>query len=364
MKGDHYFWIKPPLFCLFRCMRPAFFSKYEWWYHLGMMPVLLAMGNYYFIGLSYFSHLPTFVTGTALVFFLYWFSILALTRVIRWVIARFPEAGQTVKRLAVMLLLVGGLTVFLAIFDVWAYSITPGLQVLFSWNAIWPILVLGAFFDIFLCVALGLFYSLEKWKQNQTETERLERLALQHQFNILKGQVNPHFLFNSLNTLSSLIGEDTSMAENFVEDLAKIYRYMLQAGKVDTVYLSSELEFLHVYTRLLHIRYGASLIVGQPPDTSYTDMVILPLAVQTLVDNAIKHNVMTAGRPLKIDVEVIPEKGVRVQNNIQRKNRTLEPQTSGRLSSLVSKYMIVANSEVGIHETSTHFSVMLPLIHE
>lgn len=344
-------------------MRPRFFSKYEWWYHLTMMPVLLMVGNYYFIGSSYFTNRQFFLIGTGLVFLLYWFSIIMLTVVIRWVIARFPEVRQAQQRLLVMLLLVGGLTVFLAIFDVWAYSVTPGLEVQFTWGAIWPILILGGFFDIFFCVALGLFYALEKWKQNQTESEKLERLALQHQFDILKGQVNPHFLFNSLNTLSSLISEDAQLAEDFVEDLAKIYRYMLQAGKFELASLASELEFLEIYTRLLQVRYGKGLQIEFSQDLLHTHFPLAPLSLQTLVDNAIKHNIMSAGKPLKISV-VLTANSISVTNNVQRKMRSMDAQASGRLASLIEKYKMLSQDKVRVEQTETDFTVTLPVINE
>ena len=342
-------------------MRPRFFSKYEWWYHLAMMPVLFAVGNYYFIGERYFTHLPTFWRGTALIFVLYWFSVVTLTLVIRAVIARFPEVRQTRPRLLVMLLAVGSLTVLLAVFDVGAYSLMPGLQVPFSWEAVWPILVLGGVFDVFLCAALGLFYTFEKWRQNQAESERLERMALQHQFDALKGQVNPHFLFNSLNTLSSLISEDTQQAEDFVEDLAKIYRYMLQAGKEEWVLVSAELDFLRVYARLLQVRYGRSLQVELPTEATYPDLALLPLSLQTLIDNAIKYNLMTAARPLRVQVEVMPSQQVRVQNNLQPKTRTIETGESG-LKTLVNKYRLLTKEPVQVAETTTAFVVTLPLL--
>ncbi|GGB86018.1 sensor histidine kinase [Dyadobacter sediminis] len=344
-------------------MRPTFFSRYEWWYHLAMMPVLFAVGNHYFIGPEYFRDVKIFLIATALVFVLYWLSIITLTLAIRWIIAKFPDVKHTRKRLIVMLVVVGGMTVFLAAFDVWAYSITPGLHVRFSWEALWPILILGGFFDLFLCAALGLFYTFEKWKQNQTETEKLERLALQHQFNTLKGHVNPHFLFNSLNTLSSLISEDTENAEAFVEDLSKIYRYMLQAAKSDLVMLRSELDFLIVYTRSLKTRYGESLKIDFPTDYSGPDFQIPPLTLQTLVDNAVRYNRMSLSKPLEIKIGIITGSEIVVRNNLQRKTRILETHPSG-LSDLIEKYRLASSKCVQVEETGKYFTVTLPLLKE
>ncbi|WP_337045112.1 sensor histidine kinase [Emticicia sp. 17c] len=344
-------------------MRPSFFSKYEWWYHLSMMPIFFVAGNYYFIGETYFSNLRTFLIGTELVFVLYWFSIIMLTLAIRWVIARFPMVYQTKQRLLIMLILVGSMTMLLAVFDVWAYSIIPYLGVAFVWQKIWPIMILGLFFDVFLCAALGLFYAFEKWKQHQAENEKLERITLQRQFDALKGQVNPHFLFNSLNTLSSLIGENKELAERFVEDLSRIYRYMLQAAKVEFASLSTELEFLEIYTRLLKVRYGDGLQFVFPELPNHSGIIIPPLSLQILVDNAIKHNMMSVSKPLTISLEVLPDKRVMVQNNLQKKIRSMDMQEA-LLANLQAKYTFICDDPVEVIKDDTHFTVILPVIKE
>jgi LytS/YehU family sensor histidine kinase len=251
----------------------------------------------------------------------------------------------------------------LAIFDVWAYSIFPYLKVDFVWEKIWPIMILGVFFDFFLCAALGLFYAFEKWKQNQTESERLERIALQQQFDTLKGQVNPHFLFNSLNTLSSLIGEDKDTAEQFVEDLSKIYRYMLQAAKVEYACLSTELEFLETYARLLKVRYGEGLQFNYPEPNFYKGIVLSPLSLQNLVDNAIKHNMMSVSKPLIITIDVLSDRRISVKNNLQKKIRSIDTQEA-LLANLVAKYSFLSNDPVEVIDEDKHFIVILPIIME
>lgn len=341
-------------------MRPQFFTRYEWWYHLAMMPVFCAVGNYYFIGISYFRELSVFVPATVLVLLLYWFSVVMLTLVIRWIIGRFPNVDQTKPRLAAMLLAVGLLTMVLAAFDVWAYSITPGLEVQFVWENIWPIMILGAFFDVFLCAMLGLFYSLEQWKKNQAESERLERESLQHQFDALKGQVNPHFLFNSLNTLSALISDDQVKAEEFVEDLARIYRYILQASKTELVPVQAEFNFLHTYARLLGARYGESLHIIEPE--RYTgELLVPPLVLQVLIDNAIKFNTMSKTKPLTIKVEIAFSQRIMVQNNIQSKVRAIGTDQSG-LGGIRVKYHALTNRELRVEETADCFTVTIPLL--
>lgn len=326
-----------------------------------MMPVLFPVGNYFFIGPRYFQDARAFVAGTGVVFVLYWLSITTLTAAVRQVIARFPAMRQTWSRIVTMLLVVGLLTTGLAVFDVWVYSIVPATGVQFSWETVQQVWVLGAVFDILLCTALGLFHITEQWKQNQTEAERLKQAALQQQLDALKGQVNPHFLFNSLSSVSALIGEDTRMAERFVDLLAKVYRYMLQANTRELVPLSEELAFAQAYVELLYVRYGRSIRVNLPQLSDWKEHQVAPLSLQVLIDNAIKHNSMLAESPLVIDVSVTSFGQLRMVNNRQRRTRILATHHSG-LSNLIAKYRLLSDRPVLVEPTEQSFSVTLPLL--
>jgi hypothetical protein len=343
-------------------MKPDFFSKYEWRYHLAMMPVILAAGNYYFIGPDYFTHTRSFLIGTGLTLVLYWLSVIVLTIAIRRIISWYPSVDQTPGRIRTMFWLIGSLTLLLTIICVWAYSMVPGLTVTFTWSWLWPAIIFCEFANFPLCALLGLIYTLDQWKKNQAESEKLERIASEQQLDLLKGQVNPHFLFNSLNTLSSLIGEDQERAEHFVEDLAKIYRYMLQAAKIDLISLNAELGFLQTYTRLLQVRHGDNLQVVQPVHHS-ADIYIPPLVLQILVDHAVKHNVMSAHKTLTIRIEILDQQNLRVHNNIQSKIRTIGSDTVG-LAGLHSKYRGLSSRQIVVEETATDFTVVLPLLSE
>jgi hypothetical protein len=343
-------------------MKPDFFSKYEWRYHLVMMPVLSLAGNYYFIGTGYFTNAVRFLSGTGCIFLLYGASAVGLTIVIRRIISAYPGADQSPQRVKVMFWIIGLLTILLSVFYLFIYTILPGSQAAFTLLWLWPIVLFSEFCNFLLCALLGLLYTLDQWKANQAESERLERVASEHRFNALKGQVNPHFLFNSLNTLSSLIGEDAERAENFVEDLAKIYRYMLQAAKTDLVPLSAELNFLETYIRLLQVRHGENLNVTQPAHYP-TDVYVPPLVLQILVDHAVKYNVMSVQKPLHIIVTLPDNHNMLVQNNIQSKIRTMNAETGG-LAELSSKYRALGKRLVAMQETDTEFIVTLPLLNE
>ncbi|CCH52104.1 Sensor protein lytS [Fibrisoma limi BUZ 3] len=338
-----------------------FFSKPEWWYHVLMMPLLFPLGNYYFIGTRYFDDTRVCLVGTAIIFVLYWISIVLLTLVVRSVIRWYPDVRQTLPRTFVMLVLVGLVTALLALFDVWVYSLVPLTGVRFSWETVKPIWALGLVFDVSMCLTLTMLYTYTKWHENQAETEQLKREALQHQFDTLKNQINPHFLFNSLNSLSSLIGEDTERAEQFVDQLAKVYRYLLQSNTRDLVPLRTELDFITAYINLLQTRHGNSLQVEQVVDPAYLESSLPPLSLQVLIDNAIKHNVMLADKPLYISIRTMPGGQLQVVNNVQRKTRRFETHRSG-LANLMAKYRLLSTTPIGIEQTEVNFGVTLPLL--
>ncbi|MGV3556876.1 sensor histidine kinase [Larkinella arboricola] len=339
----------------------AFFSRWELWYHLLMMPILFPIGNYYFIGPRYFEDGRIFALGTTIVFGLYWFSVITLTLSVRWVIRRYPGVEQATLRTLVMLVLVGGLTVGLAVLDIFVYSLFPSLGVPFTWPSVRPILVLGLVFDLCFCVALNVFYTYRQWHHDQTENEQLRQATLQHQLDTLKLKINPHFLFNSLTSLSSLIGEDQQRAEQFVDQLSKVYRYLLQSNTRELVSLQTELEFMGSYTDLLQTRYGSGLRIDQATDAALLDHLLPPLSLQTLIDNAIKHNVMSTRRPLFITIQTTREGRLLVRNNVQRKTVKMDL-SQARLTNLMAKFRQLGSEEVQVLETDTYFEVSLPLL--
>jgi LytS/YehU family sensor histidine kinase len=183
---------------------------------------------------------------------------------------------------------------------------------------------------------------------------------LQNQFDALKGQVNPHFLFNSLNTLSSLIGADQQQAEDFVEDLARIYRYMLQAAKTELVPLQTELTFLTVLARLLKVRYQDGLQIIQP-SSAPQDLLLPPLSLQVLVDNAIHYNTLSASKPLIVRIELTEDRSLRITNDIQARHRTLSATNVG-LRGLAAKYETLTSREVVVEQSGGIFTVTIPLL--
>ena len=340
--------------------RPALLSPIEWRFHLLSMPVMLPIGAYFFMGWRYFQDPVTFLTGTVVNVFVYWYTIALFTLAVRCVIRQFPAMQQAGVRSVGMLLFVGFIMAVTAIVDVWLFSLVPGTGVRFSWEAVCPLWLFGSVASPLFCLALGMFYSYAQWQDRQTENEQLKRAVIQQKYDALQRQVNPHFLFNSLTSISALISEDTAQAERFVDNLAKVYRYMLRASNHDLVPLANELDFLTTYADLLRVRYGSSLQLEQQVDAPNLLGQLPPLTLQTLIDNAIRHNSMAPDQPLAIRVSTQNGR-LLVVNTLQRKARRLEMNPAG-LSTLFAKYRMLSEIEPIVEENAAQFSVTIPLL--
>lgn len=200
----------------------------------------------------------------------------------------------------------------------------------------------------------------ERWKKAAILTEQLKRENLQSQLDSLKAQVNPHFLFNSLNSLSSLISEDSEKAEKFLDELSKVYRYLLRNNEDHLTTLGEELQFIYSYAHLLQTRYGESLQVLVYVNPKYYDYQLPPLTLQMLVENAVKHNRMMKECPLRIVVKCEADK-LTVVNNLQRKVRQVSSNRVG-LGNIAKKYKLLDQPDIVIKENDKEFAVIIPLI--
>ncbi|WP_461117291.1 sensor histidine kinase [Spirosoma jeollabukense] len=338
-----------------------YLSKWELWYHAILMPVLIPVGNRYVIGPAYFSDWRIFLSATVLLVSLYVVVGSLITVAVRWVIRRYPGVHQSTYRTLAVLVVLSVLSAGAVVFDTFIYSLIPQFGTSFTWPVIRPILLATLFFDFAFCTVLSLFYAYRQWYKDQTENEQLRQATYQHQLDALKMQINPHFLFNSLTSLSTLIGENKQQAGWFVDELSKVYRYMLQANSRELVSLQTELNFIDSYSNLLQTRYGATLHITHTVDPVYLDYSLPPLSLQILIDSAMKHNAMLAGKPLLISIATTSDGAVVVKNNLQRKVIKVET-SQAKLATLTSKYQLLGNADIYIEETETHFSVRLPLL--
>lgn len=179
-------------------------------------------------------------------------------------------------------------------------------------------------------------------------------------FETLKNQLDPHFLFNSLNVLSSLIEENPKKAQEFTVALSKIYRYVLDQKDKNLISVEEELNFAKLYVSLLKMRFEDAIIINFQTDADMNDFRIVPLSLQLLLENAIKHNIISDQKPLKI--AIFKEDNYLVVQNTYQKKQTFEKSTGIGLQNIMQRYNLVSNLEINIKQTNEHYIIKLPLI--
>ncbi len=201
-----------------------------------------------------------------------------------------------------------------------------------------------------------------EWRKSIVEAERYKRAHLSAQYEALRNQVNPHFLFNSLNVLSSLVYKDQDLAARFIKQLSRVYRYVLDTREREVVTLQEERDMLQAYVFLLKMRFGENLQVdiSVPPDT---ERYLAPLSLQMLVENATKHNVISRQSPLRIRVRSEADGYLVVENNWQPKNNKAESLGVG-LANIKDRYAMVSDRAVLVEsdEAAGFFRVRLPIL--
>lgn len=194
----------------------------------------------------------------------------------------------------------------------------------------------------------------------ETKSQLLEKEKSIVLYDSLKQQLNPHFLFNSLTSLSGLIDTDQEMAGKFLERMSGIYRYILKNGENETVSLKDELEFVKLYINLQQTRFKKGLLVDIHVEENYWHYKIAPVTLQNLIENAIKHNIIDQDAPLKIEI-FIENEYIVVKNNMNKKNNVESSNKKG-LSKFISLYKYLSKNPILIEETSQYFIIKVPLI--
>lgn len=204
-------------------------------------------------------------------------------------------------------------------------------------------------------------YFIYEWNKSFVEAADLKRLNLQIQVDSLKNQINPHFLFNSLNTLSALVNRDRRKAELFIDEMSTVYRYVLQNNEKDLITLRDELQFIHAFVDLLQTRYEEALEVEIDPGPIWLDYLLPPLTLQLLVENAVKHNVVSLRKSLRIKIYTDALGQLVVENNVQTKTTSVRSNKLG-LNNIFAKYQLLNQPPVIVNHTDAIFQVILPLI--
>jgi sensor histidine kinase YesM len=206
----------------------------------------------------------------------------------------------------------------------------------------------------------GAFF-FHNWKKTIEQNEALKNQQIRTQFEVLQNQMSPHFLFNSLNTLTTLIAENQEIAINFTEKLSEVYRYILHHKDKELVLLRDELEFVKSYLFLLKMRYPDNLTESIRVEDHYQQQYIAPLTLQILVENAIKHNIISKGNPLKIEIYVDNGRSIIVKNNLQVKP-VIPKSTKTGLENIRKRYHYLGYKDIDIITSHQNFMVAIPLV--
>lgn len=329
-------------------------SRFHWRQRLAIPPVAIGMQ------LLYDGNLQHFWPGVfiSLLFTtLLWEGNLVILNAAR---RRFPRPDQIVQRFLwqvpahIVFTLVAGSTIKWVLAQVIPDELCNG-QVLahaFLLNLIPTSIVVLIYETV---------YFFQQWKANLTRVEALARSAVQSELEVLRQQLDPHFLFNSLNTLAALIDEDADGAQRYLSQLADVYRYVLLVRERDTVSLEEELAFVDAYLYLSKTRFRDNLQVENTIRVSQHQRRVAPLSVQTLVENALKHNAITRDHPLCLRLEEAGADAIRVVNSVRPKT-TLSSGTRLGLQNLVRRYALLTSEPVAVAAGDTEWAVRLPLL--
>lgn len=226
-----------------------------------------------------------------------------------------------------------------------------------KWSIVWISIIVSVLILLFF-LSRQFLYS---WRNLALQEEKMRNEILVSRYEVLKNQVNPHFMFNGLNALSSLVYEDQDLAVKYIDQLSKVFRYVLQAGQKEVVTLGEEIETVNSYIFLQKIRFGDNFIVEKELDEVSDKYYVAPLVLQMLIENAIKHNEITQENPLMIKL-LIENEYLIVSNNLQLKNSELHESTEMGLTNIKARYESLSNNKVLVDETTTSFKVSIPLI--
>lgn len=248
------------------------------------------------------------------------------------------------------------MAIICAIYDTtkyWGYHFTIQKYI---YNIMVALLFSGIVYGIYESI-----YFFKKWSEAFVEGEALKKENLQSQLDSLKAQINPHFLFNSLSSLSSLIAEDSKRAEVFVDELSTVYRYVLQTNDKDLTTLKSEFDFINAYYHLLKTRFAEGIVLVLDVEPDYYSYSLPPLTLQLLIENAVKHNVILPDKPLTIRIYVSDATNLVIENNLQKKSKEVTSNKMG-LSNIIRKYKLLKQPDVLVSATDDSFKVEIPLI--
>lgn len=220
--------------------------------------------------------------------------------------------------------------------------------------------VVAMIITLVVTLIMHLVYFYKSYQENRVKQEKIIAGTASAQFESLKNQLDPHFLFNSLNVLNALIEENPENAQKFTTSLSKVYRYVLEQRDKELVSVQEEIAFAKTYMNLLKMRFENSISFELPSDFDNVEAKVVPLSLQLLLENCIKHNTVSEQKPLHVIIK-IENNELTIENNKQKKE-VLQDRRGVGLQNIVNRYAIVTERKVKIEETATFFKVKLPIL--
>lgn len=270
---------------------------------------------------------------------------------------RIEWIKEPVKRFVVGMLVMVVYTVAISYALVWVYKAVFGLNVGDTSTFQYSTLIVTFIISLFMH---GRGF-LQSWKLAEIEAEKAKQESIKANYESLKNQVNPHFLFNSLNALTSLVYEDQDKAAKFIKQLSEVYRYVLDSRNKEVVTIEEELDFMNAYLFLQQIRFGDKLKIEN--ELKPIKGNVPPLALQMLVENAIKHNEVSQEQPLIIRLYA-DGSNLFVSNNLQLKSKLISDSVGVGLDNIRKRYEFLSDRPVVIEKKENKFIVKLPILTE
>ncbi|MBT8231888.1 MAG: histidine kinase [Saprospiraceae bacterium] len=203
---------------------------------------------------------------------------------------------------------------------------------------------------------------LRAWKKSEIESERLAKENTRSQLLSLRNHLDPHFLFNNLNILSSLMDKDIELSKSYLNKFAEVYRVILKTEYSDLTTLEEELSLIDSYIYLLKIRFKDAIYFDFEISSSAKEMALPPLSIQMLVENAIKHNIATKEKPIYIKIKSLEDNTLIVENNLQKKKYLPQERKATGIINIQRRYEFFTNKKITVLENEDVFSITLPLI--
>ena len=335
--------------------------KLELYSFLFSMPLISAIVNLILYDDRLWKDYRVWVYSIPLIYLIGIFSWYSHVLYADWIERKYPELNQSRQRVlgkAMVLFFVMTPSILLILFIYDRFHI---LEYQFQDDDLFKGLLVGVGVNTIFETLYEADYVFSKMKQSAREKETMQELAVHQDFDTLKNQVNPHFLFNCLNTLSSLISVDKKRAEMFLDELSKVYRYLLKNNEEGVSTVAQEIRFIESYFNLLQTRYGNSVQLNVQIDKRYDPYLLPSLTLQLLVENAVKHNSLSKNNPLVIDIFTVAGNKLVVSNNHQPLTVKANSTKVG-LKNIKLKYSLLKQSGFLVMADDKNFTVVLPLI--